>query len=129
MHALALSIDSLSICTVGANYTGQLGIGTTSSRNYLECDVAPLASIEENPIIEFTLYPNPTNGKFTIEAPFEAGQQVQVFNMNGQRLYSHVILNASIQLSFEMNLPQGLYLLKLINQEGSQMGSSRLVVE
>ena len=129
MHALALSIDSLSICTVGANYTGQLGIGTTSSRNYLECDVAPLASIEENPIIEFTLYPNPTNGKFTIEAPFEAGQQVQVFNMNGQCLYSHEILNASIQLSFEMNLPQGLYLLKLINQEGSQMGSSRLVVE
>ncbi len=129
MHVLALSNDSLSICTVGANYTGQLGIGTTSSRNYFECDVEPITGIDEKPSIELSLYPNPTTGKFTLEAPFEAGQQVQIFNVNGQQVYSHEILNASIQLSFEMNLPQGLYLLKLINQEGSQIGSSRLVVE
>jgi hypothetical protein len=129
MHALALSNDSLSICTVGANYTGQLGIGSTASRNYFDCDVAPLVGIAENPIIELSIYPNPTNGKFTIEAPFEARQQVQIFNVNGQRVYSYEVLNASIQLSFEINLPQGLYLLKLINEEGSQMGSSRLVVE
>jgi hypothetical protein len=129
MHVLALSNDSLSICTVGANYTGQLGIGTTSSRNYFECDVEPITGIDEKPSIELSLYPNPTTGKFTLEAPFEAGQQVQIFNVNGQRVFSQPILNSGLNVSLEPNLPQGLYLLKLINEEGSQMGSSRLVVE
>jgi len=128
-HVLTLSPDHSSICSVGSNNFSQLGNGTTTSRSYFDCDLSTSATDEILPIIELSLYPNPSTGKFTIEAPFEAGQQVQVFNMNGQRVYSHEILNASFQHSFELNLPQGLYLLNLINQEGSQIGSRRLVVE
>ena len=128
-HVLTLSPDHSSICSVGSNNFGQLGNGTTTSRSYFDCDLSSSATDEIMSVIELSLYPNPTTGKFTLGAPFEAGQQFQIFNVNGQQVYSHEILNASIQLSFEMNLPQGLYLLKLINEEDSQIGSGRLVVE
>lgn len=129
MHAIAISSDSLSLCTVGANYTGQLGTGTTSSRNYLECDVASLVSIEENPSLALTVYPNPSSGKFTIEAPFEAGQVIALYDLNGQKVFSQEILNSGFNLAVETNLTSGMYLLKLINQAGEQLATIRLVVE
>jgi alpha-tubulin suppressor-like RCC1 family protein len=128
-HVLTLSPDHSSICSVGSNNFSQLGNGTSISRSYFDCDLSSSATDEIMSVIELSLYPNPTTGKFTIEAPFEAGQQVQVFNVNGQRVFSQPILNSGLYVSLEPNLPQGLYLLKLINEEGSQIGSSRLVVE
>ncbi len=129
MHAIAISSDSLGLCTVGANYTGQLGIGTTSSRNYLECDVASLVGIEENPSIALAVYPNPSAGKFTIEAPLDAGQVLAIFNLNGQQVFTQEILNSGFNQCLETNLTPGLYLLKLINKDGVQLTSQRLVVE
>ncbi|MEY4894926.1 MAG: Secretion system C-terminal sorting domain, partial [Bacteroidota bacterium] len=91
MHALALSSDSLSICSVGANYTGQLGNGNQNARSFLECDVASLVSIEENPTLEIVVYPNPSAGQLYIETefPFEnaqlsdaTGRTIQSFDLH-----------------------------------------------
>ncbi len=129
MHALALSSDSLSICSVGANYTGQLGNGNQNARSFLECDVASFVSIEENPSLALAIYPNPSSGKFTIEAPLEAGQVIALFDLNGQQVFSQEILNSGFNQSLQTKLTPGLYLLKLIDKEGVQLASRRLVVE
>lgn len=129
MHALALSSDSLSICSVGANYIGQLGNGNQNARSFLECDVASFVSIKENPSLTLAVYPNPSAGIFTIEAPLEAGQVIVLFDLNGQQVFSQEILNSGFNQSLQTKLKPGLYLLKLLNKEGAQLVSHRLVVE
>ena len=92
-----------------------------------ECDY--LVGLEENPILELAIFPNPSSGKFTIEAPLQAGQSIELYNLNGQQVFKQVILNSGVNKTLEINLTPGMYLLKLMNQEGAQLASSRLVVE
>lgn len=92
-----------------------------------ECDY--LVGLEENQIIELAIFPNPSSGKFTIEAPLQAGQSIELYNLNGQQVFKQVILNSGVNKTLEINLTPGMYLLKLMSQEGAQLASSRLVVE
>lgn len=68
LHVLSISPDSLSICSVGANYVGQLGIGNTSNRSSFECDVESLASLTDIPSSAIRIYPNPSSGQLNMEA-------------------------------------------------------------
>ncbi len=92
-----------------------------------ECDY--LVGLEENQIIELAIFPNPSSGKFTIEAPLQAGQSIELYNLNGQQVFKQVILNSGVNKTLEINLTPGIYLLKLMSQEGAQLASSRMVVE
>jgi hypothetical protein len=126
---LTLSADHSSICSVGSNDFGQLGNGTTTSRSYFDCDLSAQANIIENNTIELAIYPNPSAGKFTLEAPLVAGQVIELNNLNGQQVFSQEILNSVVNSSLEVNLMPGMYVLKLMSQEGAQLASRRLVVE
>lgn len=128
-HVLTLSADHSSICSVGSNNFGQLGNGTTTSRSYFDCDLSAQANILENNTKELLLFPNPSSGKFTIEAPFQAGQSIELYNLNGQQVFKQVILSSGVNLTLEINLKPGMYQLKLLNQEGIQLAGSRVVVE
>ena len=128
-HVLTLSADHSSICSIGSNNFGQLGNGTTTSRSYFDCDLSAQANILENNTKELSLYPNPSSGKFTIEAELQAGQALQLYNLNGQQVFKQAILNSGENKTLEINLNPGMYLLKLMSQEGTQLAISRLVVE
>jgi hypothetical protein len=78
---------------------------------------------------ELAIYPNPSAGKFTIEAPLVAGQVIELYNLNGQQVFKQDILNSGINQSLEVNLAPGMYVLQLMSQEGAQLASRRLVVE
>ena len=91
-----------------------------------ECDY--LVGVEENQIIELAIFPNPSSGNFTIEAPLQAGQSIELYNLNGQQVFKQVILNSGVNQTLEINLTPGMYLLKLMSQEGAQLASSRMVV-
>lgn len=92
-----------------------------------ECDY--LVGVDENQILELSIFPNPSSGKFTIEAPLQAGQSIELYNLNGQQVFKQVILNSGVNKTLEINLTPGMYLLKLMSQEGAQLASSRMVVE
>lgn len=92
-----------------------------------ECDY--LVGVDENQILELAIFPNPSSGKFTIEAPLQAGQSIELYNLNGQQVFKQVILNSGVNKTLEINLTPGMYLLKLMSQEGAQLASSRMVVE
>jgi len=127
-HALAIAVDQLSICSVGENFCGTLGNGTIISSTTFECDVASLVSIEENPNLALAVYPNPSSGKFTIEAPLEAGQVIALFDLNGQLVYRQMLMNSGFSQTLDIELNPGIYLFQLLNQEGEKLTSQRLVV-
>jgi alpha-tubulin suppressor-like RCC1 family protein len=128
-HVLALSADHSSICSVGSNDFGQLGNGTTTSRSYFDCDISAQANIIENNTFELAIYPNPSAGKFTLEAALEAGQVIALYNLNGQQVFKEDILNSVLSQTLEINLAPGMYVLQLMSQDGVQLASIRLAVE
>ena len=69
-----------------------------------------------------TIYPNPSNEKIFIES-FIPIDVVQVFNLEG-KLMKHLIIDHKNQFYIPLNLPKGIYFLKLNN-----FGIKRIFVE
>lgn len=80
-----------------------------------------------------TVYPNPSNGQFTFVIPSGAKQSpnntVEVYNMLGEKVYSQLSI-AHFPLSIDMrNLPDGVYLYKILANNGELIGDGKLVVQ
>ena len=77
----------------------------------------------------FKLYPNPSNGILNIEImDTEAVQHIQISNMLGQELIRQApnSTNTSLDLS---NVKAGLYLVQLLDKEGSVLGMEKVIVK
>jgi hypothetical protein len=84
------------------------------------------ASIEENTAANFTVFPVPNNGIFTISM---AGQftatAVEIVNMTGQVIYDASVENGVSQIEVKLNAAPGTYLVRLLSNEGK---SERLII-
>lgn len=76
-----------------------------------EVDLEAL-SVEEINEESFTLFPNPSNGIFDIKSS-EKIQQIQVFNLQGQKIKE--LKNGNWNIS---EMPKGVYLLKIFTEKG-----------
>ncbi len=100
----------------------ELRIGTTWA------DVTPsaTASVGDNAIEGFMVYPNPVNNKeFNIRSLSNTDRQVQIFDLLGKTVYSKEIrANESVKIS---DLNTGIYILKV--SEDGKTATRKLVVE
>lgn len=61
----------------------------------------------------FTVYPNPTNGNFSLKTePSIQAKQVQVFDLTGRLLQQQSFMESTIELGLK-DQPQGIYLIQL----------------
>jgi alpha-tubulin suppressor-like RCC1 family protein len=104
LHVLSIAPDSLSICSVGANYAGQLGIGNTLSRSSFECDVASLANTEILAQDVTQIYPNPSSGQLYIEAT-SALHNATLTDAQGRMLHQFDLQTGLNQFNFLDLLP------------------------
>jgi hypothetical protein len=79
------------------------------------------------------VYPNPSNGNFTLTFSHpelvSGSQTIEVYNVLGEKVYSQFIIPNS---SFIINLssqPNGIYLYRVITEDGNLMGEGKLVIE
>jgi len=77
-----------------------------------------------------TVYPNPSNGLFTIkELGIRDKEQVEVYNMLGEKIYYEPIISNSqfvIDLSSQAS---GVYLYRITNMDGSLVSTGKLIKE
>jgi hypothetical protein len=79
---------------------------------------------EENDHQSFTLFPDPSNGLFTLSGITEP-TELKIFNSLGQEIYtSHAFTRASIDLS---DRPKGIYFVQLMNEKGSS--TKKMIIE
>jgi polyhydroxybutyrate depolymerase len=82
---------------------------------------AIILSARNNTVAEqhFTVYPNPSNGNFTIDISSITGKikTVQIYSITGSLSYIQDI-SSEQQISVNANLPKGMYLVQLINETG-----------
>jgi hypothetical protein len=75
------------------------------------------------------VFPNPNNGKFSIESDMINEKSIiEIYNVLGEKVYK-VNLNADIT---EINLstqPKGIYLYRVIEQNGNLIGEGKVIIE
>ncbi len=98
-------LDSKRFITCG----GLLENAVVSNRTFLFEDITPTSINEPTNYLDILLYPNPTQGKVSIEAPMDA--QVAVTDMMGKVIMPTFHLQPSVATSIELpsSLPQGMY--------------------
>ena len=76
-----------------------------------------------------SVYPNPTNGMFTIKMEDVTGQmadgQIEIYNVFGEKVYSKTVNRK--QETVNLNVPEGIYFVKVQTSKGS-VGSKKMVV-
>jgi len=112
-----------------SSFRGGYGLGANSSLSCyrvagniiyhssgLGCPALPVSLNEvaiEN--ISLSIYPNPSEGEFNLkfDKKIEKPEQLQLMNLNGQAVNFEIIENSSNQLKVRVNVPPGVYLLRL----------------
>jgi hypothetical protein len=101
------------------------GNGTSAASNVADATASGVVGIEKTIEATVKMYPNPSNGNFTIQLPAVLeNSKVSVLNITGQEVYSaNIIDNAAVNL----NVAAGNYFLKI--QHEKYTINKRIVVE
>lgn len=109
--------------------------GSIASREYTpdSTTVSSLPNEESNEYFEINVFPNPSNGRFTIQLNKEnSGQNnigIQLLNSTGQVVYrnSFSFFNGKEEIDVRENMVPGLYILLVIN--GNDIITKRIIIK
>jgi subtilisin-like proprotein convertase family protein len=105
---------------------GPTDLGTLNNWKLIFCEEPTTASNEDLDDLDFSVYPNPSKGQFTIESSNDTHSDnvlISVLDLNGRLVFTKEIQNATrLNETIDVqNLTNGLYLLQV------QQGASRTV--
>jgi len=81
---------------------------------------------------EVKVYPNPSNGQFTIQLAVGSGQLavVEVYNVLGEEVLTETLRSSQGDNTLNMsNQPQGIYLYRVITNNGELIGEGKIIVQ
>jgi len=87
--------------------------------------LTPPASVNEENVIKFNVYPNPNNGIFNISAASNEKQEIEVQNVLGQVVYNQALNNGNTQIDLS-NYDKGVYTISVTNENG--LSSSKKII-
>jgi Secretion system C-terminal sorting domain len=70
---------------------------------------------------DIIVYPNPSNGTFTIRASSQKGKWIQVMNALGQVVYNEQASFIQGEIPVHLNVPAGMYIMQLIDADGGKV--------
>lgn len=79
--------------------------------------VSSTNSIHENSLISIMIYPNPTNGNFSIDLGNNPESSIELFDVQGKLVYSAQAVNQKTDLN--ISLANGVYNLRITNVNGT----------
>jgi hypothetical protein len=84
-------------------------------------------SVEESEELSLNLYPNPSNGSFTIRLDENSPVQVTVVNLLGQKVFENEYNESTIQL--DLNLASGTYFVRIQDSNSTAFSIKKVVVQ
>lgn len=131
LHSLALKGDSRSICVTGANYTGQLGTGTTNPSSTYDCTVGELTtSVLAAPVFqaEINAYPVPADDHINIELLNASSEwTLNLYDTRSALKMQRQLRPGESFRADVSSLPSGLYY-AVIMVEGEIVGRKKVVI-
>ncbi len=80
-----------------------------------------ISGIKEISNIPFSVFPNPTNGQFQIEWKEVDVNKIEIMDQYGRLIYRESIEGEQVSKSLEIDVPSGLYLLKISGETGNSV--------
>jgi len=79
----------------------------------------------------FTVYPNPNKGVFTLQSSVLSGQwSVDIYNMLGEKVYSNHQITKSSNYQIDLSSqPSGMYFYLIKDTNGNMLGSGKFAIE
>ncbi len=91
------------------------------------CVLVEVLAIDENSQSTFSLYPNPTKGKFTLSFNQQVGDyDLEITDISGKIIFAQTKLNTK-ELALELNQKAGIYFVNL--KSASEQITKRIMVE
>lgn len=80
--------------------------------------------------ISINIYPNPNPGIFTIQSSVVSGQlSVEIYNVHGEKVLRQTLRTTQDNNRIELNQPNGVYFYRVLEEDGSAVGSGKIVVQ
>ncbi len=80
---------------------------------------------DNNGLSELTVYPNPTNGQFTISG-LEQGQIIEMYDYTGRKISTISVSCINMQLNIS-DQPNGVYLIRILDKNGIPVSEKKVV--
>lgn len=101
--------------------------GLLRSARYEEFDEPEQSNEEETALPEYKLYPNPTDGIFTLDFNGEEGvKTVIIFNAKGEGIYTGTFTDYMVDVNISGNIP-GLYFVRIVSD--SRVETKNLILK
>lgn len=98
-------------------YNGDGGVINSFSINL--CRVQNVLSVTKNPILESSIYPNPTKGVVNIDIPgLVETATIKLYDLQGRQILTKETTQVNTSFGIE-NLQDGIYLVNIENEQGS----------
>ena len=81
---------------------------------------------ENNPLTTLHVFPNPSNGKFTIETAKVENSKIEIYNMMGELFFQSEILNHNTDVDIS-HQPKGIYFVKI--HAGQSSITKKIIVQ
>ena len=126
-HTIGLKSDK-SLFGFGYNNAGQLGDGSVINRLTPVAISCTTLSVKKNEINKTTaLYPNPNNGKFSINSNKELVNQVKIYSLDGKLIFAQNTNTVNPEISLE-SISKGIYLATVTLENGLET-RSKIIIE
>jgi hypothetical protein len=113
---------------IAFKYTSTASASTTwELDNLLVTGVAP-AAVHETGRNEFNIYPNPTQGMIRLEFNKPAERQIEILSVVGNTVLSKTTDRSSAQFDLS-NLPKGIYLVRISDDNGSNPAIKKVILK
>ena len=94
-------------------------------------EISSCTGIEENTSDNvLSIYPNPSNGKFTLVTNGVVGSRyvIEITNVHGKSVVNESQIQANSYIEIDINKSAGVYFVLLRNEEGKVVARKRIVV-
>jgi hypothetical protein len=119
----SVSVTDNNHCTVGTPFTFTVcPVSEIRNRDGSD-DGEDDASV--NGSADINVYPNPTNGQFTI-AGLEQGQIMEMYDYTGRKISTVSASDMTLQLNLSTQ-PNGIYLIRILDKDGNLVGMKKVV--
>jgi len=91
--------------------------------------IAGIDGISDNSA-QIIVYPNPNNGQFTIESSIGGASSVEIYNLLGEKVYTRNLSTTKGTNTINVNnQPNGVYLYRIISDNGNLLGEGRISIQ
>jgi subtilisin-like proprotein convertase family protein len=105
--------------------------GSINSWSITICSANPPLTIDDNQLLDFSMYPNPTKGSFTIQMGQTLSEKINigVYDMSGRLVFDkNYMSNGSLEETITLNsLQSGVYLVSVT--DGARKEVKKLIIE